>query len=93
MRSFSLGLRYVPESDGVPVEHFVGFVRGASQTAAAMEQLLVKKLTELGIPLVEDNVRTARIICLVTKEALKGKDTVQIHSDIFFTLLYLHIIR
>ena len=79
MSSFLLVLRYVPESDGVPVEHFVGFARCASQTAAAMEQLLVKKLTEFGVPLVEDNVMTVRLICLVTKEALKGKDAVQIH--------------
>ena len=52
MNSFSLVLRYVPESDGVPVEHCVGFIRGASQTTAAKEQLLAKKLTELSIPLV-----------------------------------------
>ena len=52
MIRFSLDLRYVSVSDGVPVEHCVGFIRGASQTTAAMEQLLAKKLTELGIPLV-----------------------------------------
>ena len=83
MTGFSLVLRYVPESDGVPVQHCIEFIRGASQTTAAMEQLLVKKLAELGIPLVEDNIMTVRLMS-GDKEGLKGE---RCRSNKFFLLV------
>ena len=82
MRSFSLGLRYVPELDGVPVEHFVGFVRGASQTAAAMEQLLVKKLTELSMPLVKCRGQCYDGVANMSGDNGGLKALIQRHSDI-----------